>query len=144
MSLGEAVLAVADAMEDLAKDPSVTGEAEIWRAIKGFVRELRTAVKAATNTDLPPEMRALANTLRQAPPGKSPRPPAEPPDVGEMKVLRGGTNDGLTIPVSAHMPVGANLSVMGEVYTKDTQGQLHYNEALTIKNLRAKGPDEGG
>lgn len=57
-------------------------------------------------------------------------------NFGEKMVLcEGGANDGVMVPVSSKMPIGAKTFIIGEVYILQESGKLLYSKEETEKLL---------
>lgn len=138
MSLSDAVLAIADAMEEEAKD----GECHISpRTIRSFARELRTAVKASAGSQLVNlaladsagigSHQAFIDAERAKIRDAKAKAGAEERNAEQMVECRGGGADGTLAEIASEMPVGAKCLVAGQVYKLCNDDGL-YLEAETL------------
>lgn len=140
MALADAVILVAEQMEEEAKDLEGAGDAAgtsyARMTLKGFARQLRTAVKSAEGQQQaqPRQMSAgeyeakLMEAARQeAREAKRHARMAE--EVTSNSVLCvGGPMDETYVPMESGMPVGARTRVGGAVYRLKEDGCLHLDE----------------
>lgn len=156
MSLAEAVESVAGAMVEFAKEAEDnTNHISLTFAvaIKGFARELRTAIKAAegTETTNPIQAQLLAASPEAQHRNMIEKAKAEFRDKktqfkkigqeeesieesfdGRMVNLVGGNSDNTMMQVDPQMPEGAKMPVNRQIYVmKD--GALHYSKEETIE-----------
>ncbi len=135
MSLSDAVLAVAAAMErDCVEmtDPTV-GEKVFLAMMRGYARELRTAVKAAegqTVWERKPSP-AFLEEMRKQTESVARATQAQEQGGTEMALCENGPADGTFAPTTG-MPEGAYVKLEGAVYQL-RQGKLIYNAEQTAK-----------
>ncbi len=139
MALAEAVLLVAQAMEEEGSDPN-NGEA-FNKVLKGFARELRTAIKASESNQsvdgFPRNKQARKEYLnelnRQVMAEESPLLNQEmvelvgSPSLGEGQTLH---------PFSTNAPLGSFVPIASEVFqyrqeVDDSRPRLYYHEGQT-------------
>src|SRR5690242_10196872 len=148
MALSDAVLAIADAMEREADEPSSESN-HTGRLIRSFARELRTAVKAAEGPHNPLLGLALADTsgeayhrqqieaakkkLRQ----EREKTSVQEKDSAQMVEIRGGALDGTLHAVQASdLKMGMGHRMANECYLVKRDGDgvwLEFSEAETAK-----------
>ncbi len=147
MSLSEAVLLVADAME---KDFVKYGEdAVLNRLIPVYIRELRNLVKASQPEPSSfPKIRqdgTMEGTKSVPKPSQPLRSVEEELGnmVGNMIMMMGGQSDGVIVPFDGNAPRDGTAKTLmeGEVYVLLSDGKLHFSESETEKyrkNLKEK------
>lgn len=144
MSLSDAVLEVAKGMETESEgsDPSTS------RMIRSFVRELRTAVKAAEGVQeaskiiIPsqPDLLTLAK-LEEEKRDMRARTRIQENHGGCMIQLVGGGSDGTMAdgPIPGSPIDQTRMRVGGEIYVLRKDGCMHYSEEDTAKFRKSKG-----
>ncbi len=147
MSLSEAVLVVADAME---KDCDDHGSISLPISfVKGYVRELRNLVKAAQpESSSFPKIRqdGTIEGTKSVPKLSQPIRSVEEElgnMVGNMIMMTGGHSDGVIVPFDGNAPRDGTAKTLmeGEVYVLLNDGKLHFSEHETEKykrNLKEK------
>ena len=139
MGLAEAVAVIADAIESDSK--SLDEGQLVQRILAGYARELRIALKASEPAAPLQSVYTFDEVARTA---LMKRAKQEQDEVAQLAALAergpatvelvGGPCDAEMVPADSGMPVGANTFVEGSVYTKQVDGRLHFNEALTAKH----------
>ncbi len=148
--LSDAVLAVAEAMEQESVENSL-----LSKILKGFARELRTAVKASehivsfggnagqplgtafgVSKDSPSDPRYTEYLLvqeerRKIRAEKDSLLAEELDKIPGGAICVGGPHDGVTTELPPSMPVKASCEVGGVMYTLGPNRELHYNEERT-------------
>lgn len=151
MSLRDAVLEIADQMQTDSDEWAVSTEPSlIYAFVRGYIRQLRSAVKASegeSHTQAASDMqwipgqnnhlsKALAQQAKEELQSATSRLHAEEA-VGVqgvvMAVLHGGPFDGDTVPLSPDMPKGAKTAIGDAVYQLTESGELQYLEQLVVK-----------
>ena len=141
MSLAEAVLEVADAMDEVGKESKKAGNSGAAVVLMSFARELRTAVKASAGTEakpsasLAPEFQHLVEIEKARKQVREERMKGVGADASEPRMVEavGGGLDGTMVAVDSGMPVGAKVAPAGQVYVLDSVGRLWYSEEETAK-----------
>ncbi len=146
MSLREAVLAIADEMEECSKspEPDVTGA---WRdRMMSYVKQLRLSLKASEGehrlttilSSHDPVLEAVANREKERKLKQemeyANRADASGPKM--IEIVEEGTDTTL-VDMPGDMPIGARTLIAGKVYQLKDDNKLHYDSEQTEK-LRAK------
>lgn len=133
MSLREVVLEIADEMEGLAKDAGNNGV--MSETVIGWAKQLRRAIKASESAEPQTNPREFAERAlqRQEDLRAVRKQAAHEESTDTMRALVGGPFDGDMAPVPSAMPIGAHTMIGGEIYTKEMDGNLHFDEAMTKK-----------
>ncbi len=142
MSLSEAVLVVADAMEkDVAECDFSSSAVAI---VRGYVRELRNLVKASQPEHSSfPKIRQ-DGTIEGTKSVPKPSQPLKSVEeelgnmVGNMIMMTGGQSDGVIVPFDGNAPRDGTAKTLmdGEVYVLLNDGKLHFSESETEKYKR--------
>jgi hypothetical protein len=154
MSLSDSIIEIADQIEadveglEMAMDIQASSVVSI---LKGYIRQLRTAVKAATTdagtgqstTPFQNNVMTLPNGQQgyQDPLGRFHllKPAKEPEEVKKadcgqkMVMMVGGNCDGTMVEIPGDLKPGHKAPFGGQVYVYREDGQIHYDEAETEK-----------
>lgn len=143
MALSDAVMDIVKEMEDVDWDSS--SSSVNGALIVVFIRQLRTAVKAASapaivpvalpypNYDAAVQQRHIEERKRQE---LVERGRKEEGTAASMTDIVGGKSNGDMVSVDTTMPTNAHTLIAGEVYTLKEDGRLHFNEEQTKKMKR--------
>lgn len=135
MSLKEAVLDIADILQEEAEARAGGGEPVVVRLLLQSARMLRNAVKAAGDAPNPSILPFAASPLSQhqqmidqARMEFRQHQQKEESSEPRMLLVVGGPDDGTYIGMDPSMPVGARTNINGQVYKLGEDGQLHCEE----------------
>lgn len=135
MSLKEAVLEVVQNMEDDLKEADLLQEPEDQQLVKGYIRALKSACKAAA--DVPQGQKLAIDPTSQhiIEIEKARAEFRKKPDVELLKedkeeahkilTIADGPHEGVSHVMPADMPEGAKTSINGDVYQL-REGKLHH------------------
>lgn len=135
MSLYDAIAEIAEDMEKEASSWHPEFCMGLDKVVRGFVRQLRTALKAAGNapplTSFPiaPLQSAQSQHFSAIEDAKKEFRKSKLQEEGEVisVLLVGGPGDGICVPVAPETaPVGSKTGVMGAVYEMKEDGKLHF------------------
>lgn len=142
MPLSDAILDIAKEMEIEADGFSSTSDIAV---MKGFVRSLRSAVKAAEgiqqggiSLNIPKQANPQDVLIKHAQRELEQRTLLQEKAGSSMLLIVGGDADGTMIEVDPSMPVNARMPIGSEVYIF-RDGKLNYSPEETERYRKARG-----
>lgn len=167
MSLPDAILAIVEGMEEEAKEFAEDKDTKyIATTLRGYAKQLKVAVKASegapalVNHPQQPDLslindpiyamgqqRKIIEDMRAQIRLERNKTTAEEGTGEENRYLVGGAGDGDAVRINSSMPANgtAHMPYGGEVYTRQADGNLHFNPEVTEKWRQQKQEkDKGG